>query len=103
VSKAQTASFSRRSFKWLKRAITNFLRSGSGRTAKCWIASLVLLMVLMNAMNVANSYVLRDFMSAIQNRNHSGFVYYAWAYAGVFAISTVISVLLRFSEERLGL
>lgn len=71
--------------------------------AKCWIVSLVLLMVLMNAMNVANSYVLRDFMSAIQNRNHSGFVYYAWAYAGVFAISTIISVLLRFSEERLGL
>jgi putative ATP-binding cassette transporter len=103
VTKQRTASFSRKSIKWLKRAVGLFLQSDIGRTAKFWIAGLVLLMVLMNAMNVANSYVLRDFMSAIQDRERTAFVYYAWAYAGVFAASTVVSILLRFSEERLGL
>jgi len=103
VTKPAPNHFNRRSITWLKRAVADFLRSASGPVAKGWIASLTVLMVLMNAMNVVNSYVLRNFMSAIQDRERSAFVYYAWVYAGVFAISTVVAVLLRFSEERLGL
>lgn len=60
-------------------------------------------MLFINGLNVANSYVLRNFMSAIEVRNHSGFIYYACIYAGVFAASTIVAVFFRFAEERLGL
>jgi putative ATP-binding cassette transporter len=103
VSTERSATFNRRSLAWLRRIVGMFLASPSGRMAKCWIGCLLLLMILMNAMNVVNSYVLREFMSAIQDKQRAGFAYYAWVYAGVFAASTVIAVLLRFSEERLGL
>ncbi|QDT54200.1 Vitamin B12 transport ATP-binding protein BacA [Caulifigura coniformis] len=99
----RAATFSRKSLKWLQGIIGAFLKSPSGTKAKCWVGSLLLLMLCMNAMNVVNSYVLREFMSAIQDRERAAFVNFAWLYAGVFAASTVFSVLLRFSEERLGL
>jgi putative ATP-binding cassette transporter len=52
---------------------------------------------------VVNSYVGRDFMTAIENKNMGGFLYYALLYVGVFAASTVAAVLYRYAEERLGL
>jgi len=103
VTTERAATFSRESLKWLRGIIGAFLKSPSGTMAKCWIGSLLLLMLCMNAMNVVNSYVLREFMSAIQDRERVAFAYFAWLYAGVFATSTVLAVLLRFSEERLGL
>ena len=75
----------------------------SGPAAKRWLAALFLLMVLMNAMNVVNSFVLRDFLSAIQTRDGSRFAAFAWIYAAVFVISTGIAVSQRYAEERLGL
>jgi putative ATP-binding cassette transporter len=102
VTSRRPVTVTRQSIRWLRRAIGSFLSSASGPRAKQWIASLLALMVFMNAMNVVNSYVLREFMSAIQARDQSGYVRFAWMYAGVFAASTVISVFLRFSEERLG-
>ena len=42
-------------------------------------------------------------MTAIENRDSAGFVRYAWFYVAVFACSTLVGVLFRFTEERLGL
>ena len=56
-----------------------------------------------NGLNVVNSYVGRDFMTAISHRDRAGFVRQAILYVGVFAASTVVAVLYRFAEERLGL
>ncbi len=66
----------------------------------------VMLMVFMlssNGLNVINSYVGRDFISAIENKNHERFIHQAWLYVGVFALSTLIAVFYRFTEERLSL
>jgi putative ATP-binding cassette transporter len=60
-------------------------------------------MVSINGMNVLNSYVVRDFMSSIEKKDVAGFAFYAWLYVAVFAGSTLVGVLFRFSEERLGL
>ena len=56
-----------------------------------------------NVLNVVNSYVGRDFMTAIENRKFDEFVRIALIYIGVFAASTLVSVLYSFTEQRLGL
>ena len=56
-----------------------------------------------NGLNVVNSYVGRNFMTAIADRNKAEFVRQAMFYIGVFAASTVVAVVARFTEERLGL
>ncbi|MFL5327577.1 MAG: ABC transporter ATP-binding protein/permease [Gemmataceae bacterium] len=72
---------------------------------KAWglIAFLAVFALAVSALNVVNSYVGRDFMTAIAQRDMNGFVKFAVYYVGVFAALTAVSVLYRFSEERLGL
>jgi ABC-type uncharacterized transport system fused permease/ATPase subunit len=64
---------------------------------------LVGLLLAINGMNVVNSYVGRDFMTALADGQPSRFFYYALLLAGVFAASTVIEVFARYAEQRLGL
>ncbi len=78
-------------------------RSEQGPRALVFAVTLVLLMVAINGLNVANSYVGRDFMSAIENRNMGVFRHQALLYVGVFLASTVVLVFYRFTEERLGI
>jgi putative ATP-binding cassette transporter len=79
------------------------LKSEVGGKAKALFIVLILFLFGINALNVVNSYVGRDFMTAIENRNMSGFLRYALLYVGVFAASTIAAVLYRYAEERLGL
>lgn len=83
--------------------VKSFGGSEVGWKAKTLFASLVVLMLAINGLNVVNSYVGRDFMTAIENRSMSGFLLFAVLYVGVFAILTVTAVFYRFVEERLGL
>ena len=76
---------------------------GVGRTAVLRFASLVLFLFLVNGLNVANSYVGRDFMTAIADRDKAGFAFLALSYLGVFAAITVVTVVSRYTEESLGL
>jgi vitamin B12/bleomycin/antimicrobial peptide transport system ATP-binding/permease protein len=55
-----------------------------------------------NGLNVVNSYVARDFMTAIVGRDMPGFARQAMLYLAVFAGSTA-AVLQTFIEQRLGL
>jgi putative ATP-binding cassette transporter len=80
-----------------------FLQSPSGRKAKMFLAALVVLIVCISILNVANSYVGRYFMSAIEGRNWADFYRFAWFYVGVYALQTLVAVSFRFFEERLGL
>jgi putative ATP-binding cassette transporter len=85
------------------RAVKNFAVSEDGWKAKWMFAGLIALLCGINGMNVVNSYVGRDFMTAIASRNKAAFVQQALFYIGVFAASTLVSVVARFTEERLGL
>jgi len=42
-------------------------------------------------------------MTAIEHRNKAEFIQEAVFYIGVFAASTIVAVVSRFTEERLGL
>jgi len=88
---------------WVRQTIAAFAASDVGKHAVRLSVSLVVLMLGISAMNVANSYVGRDFMTSIEQRDRSQFVLTALVYVGVFTISTVLAVLFRFCEERLGL
>ncbi len=74
-----------------------------GGKAKWLFALLIFFLFGINGLNVLNSYVGRDFMSAIQDRDYHDFIRMALIYVGVFAASTVVAVIYRFTEERLGL
>ncbi|WP_296806024.1 ABC transporter transmembrane domain-containing protein [Thiocapsa sp.] len=78
-------------------------RSEVGGKAKLLFALLILLLFGINGLNVVNSYVGRDFMTAIENKDMGGFTHFALLYVGVFALSTMVAVYFRYSEERLGL
>lgn len=101
--KDSKVAVSREIFRRLLRAITNFLKSPVGGKARWLLFALFSLMFCINAMNVANSYVGRHFMSAIESRDTPGFERFGWWYVAVFAASTLVGVLFRFTEERLGL
>ncbi len=84
------------------RAIKIFMSSEAGVKARRMLAGLVLLLRI-NALNVVNSYVGRNFMTAIADRETEEFFQQAIFYIGVFAASTVVAVIARFTEERLAL
>jgi vitamin B12/bleomycin/antimicrobial peptide transport system ATP-binding/permease protein len=74
-----------------------------GPRALLFAGFLLAFLFAINGLNVVNSYVGRDFMTAIERQELSGFFHYALLYVGVFAVSTAAAVLYRFCEERLGL
>ena len=85
------------------RLIVNFRRSEQGGQAVMLFASLIGLLITVNSLNIVNSYVGRDFMSALADRNTDAFIRHAFSYTLVFAALTAVAVILRFCEERLGL
>jgi putative ATP-binding cassette transporter len=93
----------RETLRRLGRVVRHFLASSDGTRAKLLLALLFTLMLAINGMNVINSYVGRDFFSAIEERDHAGFVRQAWLYVAVFAASTGVGVCFRYAEERLAL
>ncbi|MGH8579341.1 MAG: ABC transporter ATP-binding protein/permease [Gammaproteobacteria bacterium] len=80
-----------------------FMTSEVGSEGKALFALLIAFLFAISGLNVVNSYVGRDFMTAIENRSMEGFIRLAFVYIGVFAASTVVAVIYRFFEERLGL
>src|SRR4051794_10005843 len=67
------------------------------------VAILLVILLSLSGLNVVNSFVNRDFMTAIEQREPDRFILLAGAYLGVFAICTVAGALARFTELLLGL
>ncbi|MEI6176138.1 MAG: SbmA/BacA-like family transporter [Verrucomicrobiota bacterium] len=90
-------------WKRFRSALQMLAKSKQGPKALMFAITLVILMFAINGLNVLNSYVGRDFMSAIENKDLGIFETQAILYAGVFLVSTVVLVFYRFTEERLGI
>ncbi|MBM4202093.1 MAG: ABC transporter ATP-binding protein/permease, partial [Gammaproteobacteria bacterium] len=90
---------------WLRfvRVVRAFVTSEVGWKARVLSALLLLFLFAINGFNVVSSYVGRDFMTAVADRKMFEFVWQAIMYVTVFGASTVVAVLYRFCEERLGL
>ncbi len=90
-------------WRYFVRTVRNFANSEAGGRARWMFVGLIAFMFAINGMTVVNSYVGRDFMTAIADRDRTGFIHQAVLYVIVFAVSTLISVNIRFLEERLAL
>jgi putative ATP-binding cassette transporter len=84
-------------------AISNFAGSEVRGQAAVLFAGLLGLLVAISGLNVLNSYVGRDFMTAIEHRDRADFVREAVIYVIVFGASTAAAVLYSFCEQRMGL
>jgi putative ATP-binding cassette transporter len=67
------------------------------------LATLLALLLAMSGLNVVNSYVGRDFMTSIADRETHLVYKLALIYLAVFAASTAVGALQRFVELLLGL
>lgn len=99
----QKLQIARLTWQRFRAALRLLVTSEAGPKSIMLSGFLLLCMIAINGLNVVNSYVGRDFMSAIENRNMSAFEYQALVYIGVFILSTLGAVFYRFSEERLGI
>lgn len=84
-------------------AVKMFMTSHVGRRARLLAFALAVLFCGISALNVVNSFVGRNFFTAIADKQTAEFVRQAFLYTGVFAASTIVSVIARFAEERLAL
>jgi putative ATP-binding cassette transporter len=102
--KAGRLPLNRRTWDLFRRNLKLFMTSEQvGTKAKWMFATLMLFLFGINALNVLNSYVGRDFMTAIENRKFEEFIRMALVYVGVFAASTLAAVSYSYTEQRLGL
>jgi vitamin B12/bleomycin/antimicrobial peptide transport system ATP-binding/permease protein len=98
-----TVAFDRQTRRRFVGAIKTFLSSDVRWQARGLFALLIAFALAINGLNVVNSYVGRDFMTAIAHRDQPGFIRQAVLYIGVFAASTVVLVVYGFTQARLGL
>jgi putative ATP-binding cassette transporter len=99
----QSIVSTRETLRRLSGSVRAFCTCELGGRAIAMAGVLLVLLLVINALNVVNSYVGRDFMTAIEQQDRAAFVHQALRYLGVFALLTVVAVLHRFTEERLGL
>jgi len=87
----------------LWQAVRDFANCEVGGRARGLFALLIMLLLAFNGLNVMNSYVGRDFITAISDRDSARFTWEAVTYLGVFGASAVIGAFNSFSEQRLDL
>ena len=95
--------FSRKVWGRFARVVGRFLRSHHRWPAVGLLAGLIVLLFLGNGVNVWNTYVGRDFVTALKERKPDGFWHFGVLSAGLFVLAALVSALQRFCEERLGL
>jgi putative ATP-binding cassette transporter len=94
---------SRPSWSRFSRTARPYFTSEAAREGFTLLAILLVLLLGMSGLNVVNSYVGRDFMTSIAEREKYRVWQLALIYLGVFAASTAVGALSRFVELLLGL
>jgi putative ATP-binding cassette transporter len=102
--KAKRLPFNRRTWDSFVLNLKLFATSDEvGRKAKWLSAALILFLLGINALNVLISYISRDFMTAIEDRNRAEFMRMALIFIGAMASITIVSVIYTYTEQTLGL
>lgn len=96
-------SFDRATARRLLMAVKSVLASEIGGKVRLLFAAILILLVAVSGLNVVSSYVGRDLMTAIEQGQTARFLSKAVLWASLFAVSTVVAVILRYVEERLAL
>ena len=80
-----------------------FFNGGAKRQARLWLAALLGLCVAVVAVSVFSSFVMRDFTTALAQRDRAAWVRGIWKVIAVLFISVPVGVFYRYSSERLSL
>ena len=80
-----------------------FFNGGAKRQARLWLAALLGLCVAVGVVQVFLSYAMRDFVTALSQRDHAGWIRGIWKFIAVCFISVPVGVFYRYSQERLSL
>src|SRR4051812_13629278 len=96
------ASLDREIWRRLLRAVQQVATSEIGGKVRWLFAAILALLVGISGLNVINSYVGRDLVTAIEHRNLANFFSEAGLWLLVFVALTVSAVLLRYTEEWLA-
>lgn len=96
----QRVPITRLAWSRFSRAVKDFANCDVSWRARGLFALLIFLLVVFNALNVVNSYVGRDFMTAISNRDSGRFIRQAVAYVVVFGASALVGAFYSFSKQR---
>ena len=100
---AQPTPLNRQTARRFIRAVRDLLSSEVRPKVIGLLILLAMFALSVNGLNVVNSYIGRDLMTAIVAHDMAGFIRLMIVYVAVFAVMTAAAVLYRFSEERLGL
>ena len=100
---AQPTPLNRQTARRFLRAVSDLLSSEVRPQVIGLLILLAMFALSVNGLNVVNSYIGRDLMTAIVAHDMAGFIRLMIVYVAVFAVMTAAAVLYRFSEERLGL
>src|SRR5204862_4344532 len=93
----------RQTWSQFRRAVSDFANCEVGWRARGLFALLITLLFAFNGLNVLNSYVGRDFMTAISNRDSARFTREDIAYLGAFDASEPVGDFTSFTSHRPGL
>jgi putative ATP-binding cassette transporter len=94
---------SRRAWSRIIRITRPLFLSDARWVAFGWMGLILGLILAINGLNITNSYVNREFMTAITERNSERYSRMALAYLVVFLGMTAVGAMQRLGEERLGL
>lgn len=84
-------------------SIRDFLTSDCGPAARWLFVCLIAMLLGINGLNVITSYVSRDWMTALADRDVGEFTRYTLRFVLVLAFCTFVLASARWVEERLGL
>ncbi len=82
---------------------TAFFNGAAKRQARLWLGALLGLCVGVGVVQVILSFAMRDFVTALEQRDHEAWVRGIWKFIAVCFISVPIGVYYRYSQERLSL
>jgi putative ATP-binding cassette transporter len=80
-----------------------FFRSEARTKAIGGFILLAVLLLAVNGMNFINSYVMRDFMTALEQKHMPRFYLFGLALASVFGLAAIGEAFQYYTEQRMGL
>ena len=97
---AQPTPFNLQTARRFLSAVRDLLSSEVRQKVIGLLILLAMFALSVNGLNVVNSYIGRDLMTASVAHDMEGFIRLMTVYLAVFAAMTAAAVLYRFSEER---
>ena len=80
-----------------------FFNGNNRRPARGWFAVLLGLCVAVGVVQVFVSYAMRDFVTALTQRDHDAWVLGLWKFVAICFVSVPVGVFYRYAQERLSL